>query len=63
MTKPEFWEMLGTILETAEVPCSMCPVWEYIQRKGNPDISQLCKSSCKHALTGIYTRIEADYET
>jgi phage gp36-like protein len=50
MTKQEFWEKLGYILEYYEIPCERCPAIYTVE----------CCKSCEYALKAMYERLERE---
>jgi len=50
MTKQEFWEKLGYILENYDIPCYKCPA----------NTEPMCCKSCELALRSVYMRLECE---
>ena len=53
MTRQEFWEMIGNILEIYDVNCTHCPA-----RGACSD--DACDTSCEQALKNVYERLERE---
>jgi hypothetical protein len=50
MTKQEFWEKLGYILEDYAIPCEKCPAYYTVE----------CCKSCEFALKVMYEQLERE---